>query len=678
MILSAIIGANILLLGFFAFTILRKKHILNFLIGLSLIALLALEIGKLSLVFNFEFHSKILGLGFFLTILFWLVASTSFLPPKSFSFNKTILSPIFGVLSLAFFFAWWIKPFITIGSLEAPTQLSKLAQYFFVLVVFDLTLVLSNLERAFSFLKQKNVKNLLVGSLFLLGPYIFVSTYAVLFSVISTKFLVYSSLSILVGSIILIVSSREGFGVAQAKEGSTAQASMILFLIGGYLFVIGAVIKLFKAFGWNLNTLFAFLTTIFVFFVTAFLIFSSSLKDRIKAFLLRHFSRQRYDWQKIWEEFTYKVSLVADIEKVKSNITEVISKIMGLKDIQIHVFEKELPFEKEFSDWLLRRAEAFEVDEVFDEVFSKKYPKASSFFKNESIKMVSPLYGDRKIIGFIGFNLKQDRFLDKELLKVLSLQSSGAVLNCWANQALREAERKESIYKVSSFVIHDVKNYINNLSLLVNNKDKFNNFKFQQDALYTLDNTIQKMQRLVDEFRALRGDLVLKRNKHKLADLVDEVLKGITKDRLSGIKIIKNIDESIEIDVDAYYFERVIINLVLNALEAMAGGGELRIEASHKVTRSQGHMSQENIEIVVEDTGVGMSKDFIEKKLFKPFSSTKEKGMGIGLYQCKTIIEAHGGVIEVESKEGAGAAFRVRLPAVPRSQVTRLHVKKGE
>ncbi len=89
-------------------------------------------------------------------------------------------------------------------------------------------------------------------------------------------------------------------------------------------------------------------------------------------------------------------------------------------------------------------------------------------------------------------------------------------------------------------------------------------------------------------------------------------------------------------------------------------------------------MSQENIEIVVEDTGVGMSKDFIEKKLFKPFSSTKEKGMGIGLYQCKTIIEAHGGVIEVESKEGAGAAFRVRLPAVPRSQVTRSHVKKGE
>ena len=287
-IFSVVISANMILLGFFALNIFRKKHIINFLIGLALVALLILEIGKLALIFNFEFHDKVLGLGLFLTVLLWLVASISFLSSKSSFLNKVILSPIFGFFSLAFFFIWWIKPFIVIESLEGSVQVSKLAQYFFVVVVFNLTLVLSNLERALSFLKQKNIRNLLIGSLFLLGPYILLSTYAVLFSELSTRFLIYSSLSVLAGSSILIFSSREGFGVVQAKEGNTAQTSMILLLIGGYLFVIGAFIKLFKLFGWNLNTLFSFLTTIFLFFVLAFIIFSSSLKDRIRTFFLRH------------------------------------------------------------------------------------------------------------------------------------------------------------------------------------------------------------------------------------------------------------------------------------------------------------------------------------------------------------------------------------------------------
>ena len=66
--------------------------------------------------------------------------------------------------------------------------------------------------------------------------------------------------------------------------------------------------------------------------------------------------------------------------------------------------------------------------------------------------------------------------------------------------------------------------------------------------------------------------------------------------------------------------------------------------------------------LVVRDTGCGMSGEFIETRLFRPFQTTKPKGMGIGLYHCKTIVEAHGGRIEVESKEGKGSAFKVFLP----------------
>jgi signal transduction histidine kinase len=69
----------------------------------------------------------------------------------------------------------------------------------------------------------------------------------------------------------------------------------------------------------------------------------------------------------------------------------------------------------------------------------------------------------------------------------------------------------------------------------------------------------------------------------------------------------------------------------------------------------------------VTDTGCGMSPEFIQKSLFAPFKSTKSGGWGIGLYQAKGIVEAHGGTIEVTSREGAGSTFRLRLPLTPRS-----------
>ena len=63
----------------------------------------------------------------------------------------------------------------------------------------------------------------------------------------------------------------------------------------------------------------------------------------------------------------------------------------------------------------------------------------------------------------------------------------------------------------------------------------------------------------------------------------------------------------------------------------------------------------------VSDNGDGMSRDFLENKLFKPFNTTKEKGMGIGLYQCKLIVEKHGGAIWAESEVGKGTTFIIRV-----------------
>ncbi|MCD6228581.1 MAG: hypothetical protein J7K17_03815 [Candidatus Omnitrophica bacterium] len=643
---------SIFLLGFSTLNLFRRKHITNLLIALSIWGIVILEIAKFSYIFNFALTARILGLGFCLTIIFWLIASISFLPPKSYILSRSILSPLLGIFSLLFFLIWWIKPFIEVGG---NSYLSKLARYFFVLVVFDLSLAISNLERSTYYLKSKSNKLLLLSSLFLLVPYILLSTYAVFFGYINIKIFVNSSLAVLLGGVIFLFFSKEGFYPQGIREDSAVHTSLTLFLIGGYLFFVGAFIKLFHTFGGNLNTLFAFLTTLFVFFVFLFLIFSSSFKQRIKQFLLKHLTRQKYDWQKIWEDFTYKISLVTDIESIKRKIKEAISKIMGISSVNIFIFDGEPPFSKEFLEWVLMYGGPLSLEELMNNDSESKYRNAYKFFKENKVNVISPLYGEKRIIGVIACNLndKELTFFDKELLKILSLQASSVILNCWAYQKLREAEKKESIYKISSFVIHDVKNYINNLSLLIANKDKFNNPSFREDAIVTLENTIQKMKRLMNEFKMLRGELLMHRKDSSLGKIIEEVIRDLGRERLKNIDLSIDIEDSIRVYADSYYIYKVILNLLLNALEAMNGKGSLKISAESR----DGYAY-----LYIKDTGCGMSNDFIKNRLFKPFNSTKEKGLGIGLYQCKTIIQAHQGDIEVESEINKGTTFKIKLP----------------
>jgi signal transduction histidine kinase len=117
---------------------------------------------------------------------------------------------------------------------------------------------------------------------------------------------------------------------------------------------------------------------------------------------------------------------------------------------------------------------------------------------------------------------------------------------------------------------------------------------------------------------------------------------------------IKYSGESVFSRVDGEEIKKVIINLVQNALEAGGEQGPVIVETR----RENGGAC-----IRVSDAGSGMTDDFMKNNLFRPFCSTKDKGLGIGLYQCRQIVEAHAGRIEVTSKAGVGTVFMIVLPA---------------
>jgi signal transduction histidine kinase len=136
-----------------------------------------------------------------------------------------------------------------------------------------------------------------------------------------------------------------------------------------------------------------------------------------------------------------------------------------------------------------------------------------------------------------------------------------------------------------------------------------------------------------------------------LNDVISRVLS--TWNSLSGVALVKNLRPCPRLLLDQEQIVKVVTNLVINATEAVSDGGEIRVE------------TQQNngwAVLTVADNGCGMTPEFLNRALFRPFQTTKKKGFGIGMFQSKMIVEAHGGRIEVESELRKGTIFRVLLP----------------
>ena len=223
-----------------------------------------------------------------------------------------------------------------------------------------------------------------------------------------------------------------------------------------------------------------------------------------------------------------------------------------------------------------------------------------------------------------------------------------------------EARQFQSFVRLSAMLTHDLKNAIEALSLIVGNMERhFDNEAFRADAMKSLNLATQNLRSLVDRLSnpvtTLSGEF--KRPQPvDLVPLLNRVIKLTAEPALGLQQIETKLPNSVLALVDAERIEKVIENLILNAVEAMAG-------STGKLSVSAGTVDEGRVFFSVSDTGVGMSPGFIERQLFHPFATTKRRGVGLGLYTCREVVRANGGAIEVDSREGAGTTFRVVLPS---------------
>jgi putative PEP-CTERM system histidine kinase len=231
------------------------------------------------------------------------------------------------------------------------------------------------------------------------------------------------------------------------------------------------------------------------------------------------------------------------------------------------------------------------------------------------------------------------------------------LLNIKFSQRLSQAKQLEAFQAMSAFFVHDLKNTASTLSLMLQNLPiHFNDPQFREDALRGVGKTVTHINDLIKRLSMLREELSIKPVEADFNAAVNEALKCL--DTTPTVELQKELRPLPKVRIDPAQFQNVVVNLALNARDAVNARGKIRVETA-----------QQNgwVVLTVTDSGCGMNPEFMQRSLFRPFQTTKKQGIGIGMFQCKMIVEAHHGKIEVQSELNKGTTFRILLPALEKN-----------
>jgi len=239
-----------------------------------------------------------------------------------------------------------------------------------------------------------------------------------------------------------------------------------------------------------------------------------------------------------------------------------------------------------------------------------------------------------------------------DLLKCIGDQVAVSLLNLRLTGEIMRGKELEAFQAISAFFVHDLKNAASTLSLMLQNLPVyFDDPAFRQDALRGIGETVNRINELIGRVGVLRHKLELKPVELDLNLLVTEALESLS--GVAGVEVVKELHPLSKLRADREQLQSVVTNLLLNARDAVGSKGQVTVQTGH----FDGWAT-----LSVGDNGCGMSPGFVKDSLFRPFQTTKKKGLGIGMFQSKMIVEAHRGTIQVKSELGVGTTFRIMLP----------------
>lgn len=417
------------------------------------------------------------------------------------------------------------------------------------------------------------------------------------------------------------------------------------------------------------------------------LIASGKLRARIKVLLNKHFFSYRYDYRNEWLKLTDLIAQPTQADDPQGSLAQ--RSLRGLAEL-VDSPASRLWLRNDAGSWVdtvrrnLPEREPMAGDEALPQFMADRnwivdvhewhaHPGRydglalpSWLTQDAQAWLMVPLVLHDQMIGFVQLQQPTSPIvLDwevRDVLKTAGRQVAGYLAVQDTVEKLVQARQFDSFNRMSAFVVHDLKNLVAQLSLLLKNAARHrDNPEFQQDMLETVENVLERMQGLLRQLRVGTRPI----EQAAPVDLLPALQAAIAAKRGHRIEPSLHIDHTVEaVEVVAHRdrLERVVGHLIQNALEATPAGGSVRVSAQ---------CERDTVQVEVTDTGRGMSREFIETKLFRPFSSTKEHGMGIGAFESREYIRELGGSLAVRSTEGTGTTFTLTLPAHRRADTSR-------
>jgi putative PEP-CTERM system histidine kinase len=443
---------------------------------------------------------------------------------------------------------------------------------------------------------------------------------------------------------------------------------------GLYLLVIGAGGYYIRHYGGEWSTVAEIIFLFGAGLVMMVLFFSGRIRARLRVFINKHFFHYKYDYRDEWLRFINTLSSSQPDDRLREraihSIAEIIDSpggILWIRDMNRfvpvaswqmdvsdeHVVASDHPLIRFMTErgWLIDIDEFARDPDLYGDLALPGWLERMA-----GAWLIVPLIVHDHMVGFMVLaNSPAQTFFnweDSDLVKTAGRQVAVHLAQLEASQALAEAKQFEARNRLTSYVMHDLKNLIGQLSLVVANSARHkNNPRFMDDVITTVDNSVQKMNRLLEHLRS-DGVQVAQVETIDLCAVLGEVVR-----LMSGKRPVPTLDcqaSGMHIRANRERCEAVIGHLIRNAQDATEDDGRIIVRLFRRDARAI---------IEVQDTGTGMEPAFIKERLFRPFDSTKGKrGMGIGVHETRDYIHKLGGELEVISRIGEGTTFRIQLP----------------
>jgi len=457
---------------------------------------------------------------------------------------------------------------------------------------------------------------------------------------------------------------------------TTVVHTTVLFGAGLYMILMSLAGYYIKNFGGTWGAVFQ---GFFIFLAAIFLIIifgSGTIRAYFKVYFNKYFFQHKYDYRQEWINLSREVAALHALEDLSSFVIKTLADLVGsgggglwlsndqgvfyLADELSLGFDAGAAFKPDdqfirflgAKQWVIDFCEFNNSPEMYDDV------DLSVWLRCDNIWLIIPLLQKNKLIAFVVLTqpivMRQLNYEDHDLLKTVGMQLANALALGHVTDDLSRARQFEAYSRFSAFLVHDLKNLVAQVSMIVRNAEQHkHNPEFIDDAIDTLENVVNKIERLLAQLK--RGEVkIATKTIIKLFDVLSDVVL-----QQAGNKPTVKIDyverEGLVL-ADKEQLVAILGHLVQNAQDATPDDGEVRIRLD---------CDQANVLIDIIDTGSGMEQKFISERLFRPFDTTKgNAGMGIGVYETREYILSQGGDISVVSEVGVGTVFSIKLPRV--------------